>query len=469
MATLSSPGIGSGLDVKSLVNQLVELEKRPLAAVQLRTAAAQTRLSVVGQIKGQLAALDDALAKLQLESTYTAMRVSSSSPAVSGTAAFTALGGSYTVQVNQLARGQVVQSAALSGPVGSGTMTIQMGEWQTGPVFAPGSAPGITVNVSAGDTLADIATKINNATSDVKASVINDGGGQRLVLRSASTGVTQGFRIQVSDGDGNDTDNNGLSRLAYDPAAGTFGLTLTQTAQNTLASVDGISVSSTDRTLANVIPGVTLTVNEVTSQPVTVEVGRDSGVTRKAIEAFVEAYNQLNKTLTEAVRYDPQSRQAGPLQGDTTIVTLQAALRRLIAADGPGPADLQRWSDLGVQMARDGSLTINSSKLDTALQQPAVLKELLSSDGPVKGLARQLRDFTSGAVASNGRMTLKTKAVEAEIRRLNEQAQRINEKASRTEQRLLAQYSRLDSTLSQLSALNSYVTQQVAQWNKKSG
>lgn len=468
MATLSSPGIGSGLDIKSIVNQLVELEKRPLASIQLRAAAAQTRLSVVGQIKSTLAALDDALGQLQLEGTYTAMRVNSSSTAVSGTAAFTAISGSYSVQVTQLARGQVVQSSALSGAVGSGSLTIQMGEWLSGPSFSAGPAAAVTVSIGAGDTLVDVAAKINNATSGIKASVINDGSGQRLVLRSVDTGVTQGFRVQVSDDDGNDTDNAGLSRLAYDPEGGPFGLTLAQSAQNTLATVDSVAVSSANRTLADAIPGVTLQVKEITSQPVTVEVGRDSSVVRKAVEAFVEAYNQVNQALNEALRYDPQTKQAGPLQGDSTIVTLQSALRRLLSGTGPGPLNMQRWSDIGVQMNRDGSLTIQSNKLDAAAQQPGALKTLLaSSDSGQLGLARQLRNFVTGAVGDQGRVHLKTRAVEAELRRLDEQAQRIKDRASRAEQRLLAQYSRLDASVSQLTALNNYVTQQVAQWNKK--
>jgi flagellar hook-associated protein 2 len=171
--------------------------------------------------------------------------------------------------------------------------------------------------------------------------------------------------------------------------------------------------------------------------------------------------------LSEALKYDPQTGNAGPMQGDTTMVTLQGALRRLIGAVGPGVGDLKRWSDLGVQLGRDGNLSLNGAKLDAALADPAAVKNLLANtDGPVKGLAVQLRDFTGGALASGGRMSLKTQAIEGDIKRLQEQAKRINEKAARSEERLLAQYARLDTTLSQFNALNQYVTQQVAQWNK---
>jgi flagellar hook-associated protein 2 len=469
MATISSPGLGSGLDVKSIVSQLVELEKRPLTTIQLRTTAAQTRLSGVGQIKGQLAALDDALRNLTQGCTYGAKTVSSSATSLSGIASVPAALGSYEVQVTQLARGQSAQSTAFApnATVGSGTLTLEMGQWQAGPMFVTGGS-SVSITVAATDTLADIASKINDATTAVRASVINDGSGQRLVIRATGTGKEQGFRIQVSDSDGNNTDNLGLSRLGYDPQAGAFGLTLAQAAQDTLATVDGIAVSSSNRTLVDVIPGVTLTVNEVTTQPVTVDVKRDDKSVQTAIQAFVDAYNKLNSTLNEALRYDPQTGQAGALQGDSTMVTLQSALRRLVGTVGPGPVNLQRWSDVGVEMARDGSLSINNSKLNAALAQPDTLKTLLSNagDGGVVGLAKQLRDFTSGALSTGGRMALKTKAIEGELQRLNEQASKVNEKARRTEARLLAQYSRLDAALSQMNALNQYVSQQVAQWNK---
>ncbi|TSE18159.1 Flagellar hook-associated protein 2 [Tepidimonas alkaliphilus] len=467
MPTITSTGIGSGLDVKNIVSQLVELEKRPLSSIQLRTAAAQARLSVVGQIKGQLAALDDSLRALTLGSTYNAMTVKSSSQAVAGSAAFTATPASYNVQVQQLARGQVAQSAVISGgPIGSGTLTIEMGAWQSGPTFQSAGSP-ITVTVNATDTLSDIANKINQATTSVRAVVLNDGGGQRLVIRSTGTGENQGFRIQVSDNDGNDTDNLGLSRLAYDPENSTAGLTLTQSAQNTVALIDGVSVTSSDRTIANAIPGVTLTVSEVTSQPVTVEVKQDQDSVKKALQAFVDAYNKLNSTLSDALKYDAKSGQAGPLQGDSAVVALQSALRRMIFTDNPANPTMRTWSDIGVEMQRDGSLKINESKLSAALNNPSDLQNMLAgTNGPTQGLARQFRDFTTGALASDGRVNSKVKAIENEIGRLNDQAKRINEKASRTEERLLEQYSRLDRNLARLNSLGQYVGQQIAQWNK---
>lgn len=470
MANLSSPGIGSGLDVRGIVAQLVELEKRPLTTVQLRTSAAQLRLSTVGQIRGQLAALDDALRGLTLDSSYNALKVNSSSEAVSGSISGAASSGVYSVQVLQVARGQVARSDPINtgAPVGAGQLTIALGRWDSGPSFTPGADAPVVVSVSATDTLADVANKINASTDRVRAAVVQDGSQQRLVVRSMGTGVDQGFRIQVSDADGNDTDAAGLSRLAYDPAAGTAGLTLTQSAQNTRVDVDGVEVSSANQTVSGVIPGVTLNVKSVTTAPVTVSVERDPAVLRKALDAFVQAYNQLNTTLSEATRYDAKTRQAGPLQGDSTIVTLQSALRRLLGTPSTNPLDTRTWSDIGVRQGRDGSLSVDGAAFETAQQDPQALRSLLVGSSDAPGLARRLRDFVGGALASDGRIGLKTKAIENELQRLNEQAQRITEKAARTEERLLAQYARLDANLGRLNALGQYVNQQVAAWNKPS-
>ncbi|MDW8336505.1 MAG: flagellar filament capping protein FliD [Tepidimonas sp.] len=469
MPTLSSPGIGSGLDIKNIVSQLVEIEKRPLTSVQLRTTAAQTRLSVVGQIKSHLAALDDSLRTLTLASTYQGMKVTSTSEAVQGVAAFTAVPASYNVQVQQLAQGQVARSTGMTGPVGQGTLTLQLGQWQGG-TFTPGTGAAVSISVAASDSLADIANKINQAAAGVRASVINDTSGQRLVVRSSATGVEQGFRIQVSDSDGHDTDAAGLSRLAYDPPAGTAGLVLTQAAQDTVALIDGVQVTSSTRTIADAIPGVTLQVSQVTSQPVAVEVARDADVARKAIQTFVDAYNKLNGVLNDALKVDPQTGQVGPLQGDAAVVTLQSALRRMLGVAGPGSPGMQRWSDLGVEMQRDGSLKVNDARLSAALSDPMALQTLMAEkQGSTQGLAQQFRDFTAGALAAEGRINLKARAIEQQIGQLNDQARRIQERAERTEQRLLQQYQRLDSTVARLNGLSQYVSQQIAAWNKAAG
>lgn len=471
MATISSPGIGSGLDIRSIVSQLVELEKQPLKQVEKRADLAQLRLSTVGEITSRVAALDDALKELTRASTYRDRTVQSGSTAITGTAVFTATPATYSVQVNQLARGQSVQSAAVasSEAVGPGTLTIDMGTWSGGSFTPNGDNTPLSITVGPTDTLADVAARINEANGGVSASIVNDSGGAvRLVIRSRATGENQGFRIQVVDaGDGNLTDGMGLSRLAYDPenVPPATTLTLGQSAQDTVALVDGVQVRSPTAVLADAIPGVTLTVSATTTAPVNVQITQNTETTRKAIGAFVEAYNALESALSDALRYDAATRKAGPLQGDTTMVTLQGRLRGLLSERGP---DGRTWSDLGVQLGRDGKLAINDSRLSAALSDLSAVEATLNADQPSSaGVVRRWRDTTQSWLGTDGRLGLKRSTIESELERLSRQKEQINQKAAQAEQRLLAQYSRLDTTVSRLNALNAYVSQQVAQWNKK--
>lgn len=465
MATISSPGIGSGLDIRNIVSQLVELEKRPLQQVQKRAELTQLRLSTVGAIQSKVAALDDALKALTRASTFRDKQVSSSSSAVAGSVVFTATAATYSVQVNQLARGQVVQSAPLSpsAPVGAGTITISMGRW-SGGVFAPDAdRSALTITVGASDTLADVAARINEASGPVSASVVQDSSGARLVLRSRATGEAEGFRVQISDDDGSLTDDAGLSRLLFDPQNQPgVGMALAQDAQDTEAVIDGVTVRSANTTINNAIAGVTLTASAVTTAPVTVQVQPNTDAARKALQAFVDAYNELDKTLSDALRYDARTREAGPLQGDSAIVTLQASVRRMLGAQGP---DGRALSDLGLRLGRDGKLAIDENKLGAALADATALETTLASAS--QGIATQWRDVTAAMLQEGtGRLDLKRNALESELKRLDEQQQRINDKAARAEQRLLAQYSRLDTTVSRLNALNQYVSQQISQWNR---
>lgn len=464
MATLSSPGIGSGLDIRNIVSQLVELEKRPLQQVQKRTERAQVRLSSMGEIKSRVAALDDALKALTRPSTFREKTLTSGSPAIGGSAVFTATPATYAVQVNQLAKGQTVQSVAMAAgdPVGAGTLTLQMGRWN-GASFTADDRGAITIDVTATDTLADVAAKINAASAPVSASVINDAAGARLVLRSRATGEAEGFRLQASDADGNLTDGAGLSRLLYDPENQPgAGLALAQAAQDTVVTIDGVPVRSTNNTIANAIAGVTLNVSAETPAAVNVQIGANPETARKAIGTLVEAFNALDAALADALRYDARTREAGPLQGDSAIVTLQASLRRMLFTPGP---DGRTLSDLGVRLGRDGKLTVDEGRLGAALADAATLETTLAEAS--QGIAVQWRSVTSGLLQQGtGRLDLKRTALEGEIERLRQQQQRLSDKVARTEERLLAQYSRLDKTVSQLNALNQYVAQQVTQWNK---
>ncbi len=486
---ISSTGIGSGLDVNSIISQLTALEKQPLVALQTKAATIQTKISTVGQISAQMSALNNAAFNLSLDSAWAGVSATSgNTAAVSVTASTSAKPTAFSVSVSQLARAQSTASTAVAKDtqIGTGSLTIDIGSWDFGttdtptvpPVFTQGSAASVNITIGAGEnTLSGIAAKINNANAGVTATVLQDVNGQRLLVRSNTTGEAAGFRIQATDDDGDSTDSAGLSSLAFDPgtaasnAATSFGMADNsyQQASNALATVNGIAVESADNTVKDAVPGVTLKLGAVTTAPVNIDVTVDTASINKNIQALVDAYNALNATLGDATKYDSATKVAGPLQGDSVIVGLQNALRAMITSTSAG-SSFTNLASVGITLQLGGALAVDSSKLSAAISNNLPdLKKLFTlnnNNATTNGIARKVKDFATGALAVSGLVTNETNALQ-KLADNNQKAQdKVNAHAEAVAAQLKATYSALDVRMGSLTALNQFVTQQIAQWNK---
>lgn len=463
---LSAPGIGSGLDIKGIVSQLMELEKKPLTKLTSQATDYQSKLSAFGQLKSQIANLQDQAAKLADSGNWDDMSLASSNTAaVSGSVKSTAQPTSFTVQVSQLAQAQATAAAVV--PAGqalqAGSLRIDLGEWQ-GNVFHPGAAVAVNVTVQAGDTLSQLATKINAAGAGVSATVLRDASGERLLMRSNSTGVSQGFRVQTSGAPE-------LAALAYNPPA-SGGMSLTQAALNTQATVNGVAVTSTNNKLDEAVPGVSLSFLQVTGSPVEISVKRDTSSVRSNITNLVSSYNALSNALKEMTKYEPGTKTAGTLQGDATAVGLQGMLRRMISGLGPEGSSFKRLSDVGIEFQLDGTLKVNDTKLNAALNKPDQLQTFFTqaaSGAQPGGMAVRLETLAKGMLAANGAVGSRYASLQTALARNSKDVENMNDKIARTEQRLTAQYSRLDGQMASLSALSTYVSQQVTTWNNQKG
>ena len=469
--TISSPGIGSGLDVQSIVSKLVALEKAPLGPLQQKASGLSSKLSAYGQLKSQIATLQDQAGKLAEATNWQQKKVTSSDASVTGTATAAAASAAFTLEVSQLARAQSVNSGLIpsGSPVGEGALKIQIGTW-SGGAFAAGAASEVSIDITAADdTLAKVAAKINGANAGVTATVLRDASGERLLMRSSTTGEASGFRIQTADSDGDNLDNAGLSRLAFDPESGSNGLQLTQSAQDTEATINGVAVRSATTIFAGTIDGLTFKVGAVTTGPVEISIDADTESAKKSVSDFVNAYNGLSIALGEMTRYNPDSKTAGTLQGDSTAVQLQSAMRQLLGSLGPAGGEILRLTDIGVQFQSNGTLKVDDTKLSAALAKPAQLQAFFAADPAgteQDGLATRIKAFTTGLLGVDGVFETKTASIQSAVKRNTQDQDLVNERASRTEVRLLAQYSRLDTQLAGLNALNSYISQQVTTWNK---
>lgn len=468
MATISSPGIGSGLDVQSIVSQLVALEKAPLNQLKTQATSIQSRISAYGTITAQITALSDAANKLGTSSGWNSVvATSSNASAVGVTAAAGAPATSLTMEVTQLAKAQSVASSEVTtgSAMGSGSMTIELGSWNAGS-FAVGTAPPVSITINAGeDTLAEIAAKINDADAGVSATVLKDATGERLLMRSKDTGAENGFRVLVADADGNDSDASGLSRLAFD---GVNGMSQTQAGQNALATINGVAIETASNRLTDTLPGLTLQLSQVTSAPVEIDVGADVAAVRANIQSFVDAYNTLNSNLANVTRYDAGSKTAGTLQGDSTASGLQNAIRsmmRSVTASSP----FDRLSDVGIELQTGGKLSIDSEKLDKALPNLKGLKDLFAIDtgsATTQGFGRKVKAFADGLLQTDGLLSTKSTALQASLKRNDLEQEKVNDRAARAEVRYLAQYNAMDAAVAKLNSLNTFVTQQISLWNK---
>lgn len=475
MATLSSPGIGSGLDIKNIVSQLVALEKRPLESLKLQAATVQTKISAFGQVKSLVSTLSDAAGKLTSVTGWNAVSTTSSdSKMVSATAIGGTLPTSFSVEVQGLAKAQATASAALfpvGGGLGAGTLRLELGKWTVSPAsFTPAAGIPVDIQILATDTVSDVASKINGANAGVTASVLTDASGERLLLRGKNTGEEAGFRLSVFEGGDTDplsaqnTDATGLSRLVS-------GSTVTQAAENARATVNGIAVTSATNSFANTVSGVTFKAEQVTTAPVEITVSKDNSGVQKNIEEFVTAYNAINDLLQEATKYDSATKSAGLLQGDSTAITLQNSLRNALQSVTKGSSVFQRLSDVGITQQRGGNLSIDSSKLSKAMENMDELRNMFRSTGTgaAEGIAVRIKKVATDLLSSEGFFKTKDDVLKRSLERNSREQTKVNEKASRVEAQLNAKYSALDAKISSLNALNAYIGQQVTTWNKSSG
>jgi flagellar hook-associated protein 2 len=471
--TISSAGIGSGLDVNSIVTSLMAVESQPLTALQTKATTLQTNLSAFGQVQSLVSALQDAAKPLFDPNSFALTNTSSTDPSsVSAGTSTGAVPGIYSVAVSSLSAGQslVSQTGQFTdgtSVVGTGSLTIRLGSWNAGnTVFTPkAGSSDITIPVGASaDTLAGVRDAINAANAGVSATIVTDASGARLALQSSTTGAANGFRISVADADGNNSDAAGLSRLAYDPASAAAQMTMAQSAADAQATINGIGVTSSSNTLSGVIDNITFNLSKVTAQPVTVNVTRNTDAIKSKVAAFVAAYNNLNSYLSSETHYDPTTQTAAPLQGDSTATGIQNQLHSMLSQSTGASSVFSTLSSIGVQVQKDGSLLLDDPTFNNALTNLPELTKALSNVNATNpssnGFGKRFNDWTSSLLGIDGTLPGKTASIQSSITSNQKDQDAMNERLAQTKARLQAQYTALDATMSQANALAAFVTQQ---------
>ncbi|MFM9828378.1 MAG: flagellar filament capping protein FliD [Sphingomonas sp.] len=401
---LTALGTGSGIDLTSLVTQLVDAQfasKNQQLGRQNQRLTAQ--ISGAGQLRSNITSFADGLRTLATGGSTSTSPTSSNTSVVTATRVGSAnlTGLNASIEVQKLARGQTATTAPVTNrtsPVGAGTLTLTFGAATvtnralTGFVAGTGTPVDITID-PAKSSLDDIAKSINAANAGVTASILTDASGARLTLRS-QTGANQAFTLTATE----DPAAPGLSALNI--GVGTPNVVVGSAAQDAVVAVDGVQVSRSTNLISDLVEGVRFElVSEAPGTTVAIGSSAPTSALRQAVTDFVSAFNNLQngtKNLTSAT--------GGDLFGDPAARNFQTALGRLTLTNlaTPGTAGAPRTlADIGVATNRDGTLSVRADRLDAALSQFPNEVEALFADGAGStggGLAAAFKAIADTAV-----------------------------------------------------------------------
>ncbi|MEQ1663009.1 MAG: flagellar filament capping protein FliD [Thiobacillus sp.] len=459
----------AALDVPTLVSQLMAIERRPIDTLTERIKSTETKISSYGTISSLLSTFKSAVNGLN-----TGLQALASTPSdatrFSSTVGSNSVPGTYAVSISQLAQPQnlvAVGQTNSTTPIGSGaatTVTFELGAitggtltngLYSGATFTPGSTTPISVTIdSTNNTLAGIRDAINAGTTGVTATIVNDGSGTpyRLALTSATSGASQSFRITTSG------DATIGSLLAHDPE-GVQNLNQTLAAQDASLNVNGIPITSATNAVSEAIQGVTLTLLNPTTTPASVAVTRDTKAITESVNSFIDAYNALASQLKSRSAYGTNGVGAGALAGDGTIRLLQEQMRGIFNTNASG-GTLTTLSQVGISFQRDGSLKLDSSKLNSAVA--ANFKDVTDLFSAPTGFATRLDAWANSTLASGGLIDTRTTNLNNVVKGQNEEISRLEIRMLLIEKRLITEYTNLNLLLSRMNSTSTFLTQQLA-------
>jgi flagellar hook-associated protein 2 len=452
MGSIVSSGVGSGLDVASLVQQLVQAEGGPKTVrLNAEEAKVQAKLSALGTLRSALASFRDTVATLKDAAKFQGRVVTlSTADFVSGTAATTAVPGSYAIEVQQLAAAHRLQSTGVASPttvIGTGTLRIS----------TAGQNFDITIDET-NNTLAGIAKAINDSAAGTKvlATVVSGATETRLTITARATGAANALTITQSGGDG------GLAALVYPPSV--TGLTQVQGPLDARVLIDGILVTSATNTVSGAIQGVDVTLTKVNELGETTQltVGYDRAAARKTIDELVKGYNAVVDAIKSVSSYNVEKKEGGPLFGDAGVRNIVHQLRRELTSNVTGlSGSFDMLGEIGITADLNGKLSVNAATLDAAFASKFdAIGELFAAKEV--GVAVKLDKLLAPYLDTDGVFDSRTASLKSSIDVINDRREELNTRLATLQARYTKQFNALDSLLSQMQSTSNLLTQQLS-------
>ncbi|MBB3140383.1 flagellar filament capping protein FliD [Halomonas organivorans] len=452
MASISSLGVGSGLDLSGLLDQLRSAERQKLEPITSQKTEEQAKISAFGRLQSGLSEFRDTVTSLNDDSLYHGLSATVLGEGMTATTSEEASAGRYEITVDQTARAGSLASTRVSdleAPLTGANATLDL-------TFGDGST-STSIDLAENATLEDIRDAINDDPDiGVDASIINDGTGHRLVLSSRESGADAGVASMSF------TNLAGGVTLGEDSATYQEGL-------DAELDINGIAITSATNSVEGAIQGVTLELDPSSSgETLSLVVEQDDASVKEAVTAFVDTYNKLKSTVGRMTEATGDASTAGELVGDRTVRNAESSLSRALV-DPVSGGDFTMMSQLGISLQADGRLELDESKLDEALaENPEAVSEFFAGASEEGGMAGRLDEALGQMLGDDGSIESAISGAEAQVSRLDERYTRTEESVERTVERYRNQFSQLDSMVAQMNATSAYLTQQLSTLSSQS-
>ena len=441
MATISAAGIGSGLDIESIITSLMEVEQIPLQSLQVKAGDLLTQVSAYGTMRSHLATFQDAVNKLSATDDFNYYTASSGNPdAYTVSADNTAAGGSYAISVDNLAAAHKMGSTTSIPNVG--TAVGNVGDQMTITI----GSESFTVDVG-GQSLSVVQDLINEATDNVgvTAGIVQESDTSvHLVLTSENTGTANAMSVAFTD-----SGNNAIA----DP----LGMSQIQAAEDAQITIDNTyTITRSSNTISDAIGGVTFELLAETTSASTMSIARDAESITSAVSGLADAYNTLMSSIS--------ALRNGELSGDGTLRLIETQVRNMIGGVMGVSGDYKYASQVGITFEKDGTLSFDSAELTAALEtdRDAVVDFFSNADD---GMAVKLDSLIESMLQTSGLIDAKEEGLNARVDATNEQIDRMEYRLVLTERRYRAQYTALDTLMGQLQSTSEWLTGQLSTLN----
>lgn len=463
MASISSLGLGSGLDLNGLLDKLTKAEQQRLTPYTTKQSSYNSQITAYGTLKSSLEKFDNLSKELAKEDFFKST-TASEHDAFKITTNAKAVPGNYVVEVTKLAQAQTLTTQAAIGD-----QTTQLGaEGATDRSISitAGNPPKETKIPLSDDqtSLVEMRDAINGAKAGVTASIMRVGDNQyQLAISSSTTGENNRVSIQV-----NNDDQLG-DILNYDSKRSTSAMKETVKAQDAELVVNGTAIKRSTNSINDALQGVTIDLKTKTkdAEPQNLVISTNTAGTTDKIKEWVDGYNSLLDTFNSLTKYTPvktgeaQNASNGPLLGDNTLRGIQSSIKSALSAAQDNP-ELKGLGNLGISTnTKTGKLEIDSTKLKKALDdKPDQVTNFFVGNGKDTGMATEIHNEIQSYIKSGGIIENSTKSINTNLDRLNSQITTVTASIQNTIDRYKQQFVQLDTMMSKMNGTSNYLNQQ---------